>query len=253
VTDTRLQCVDQTQDMPWFDHAHSASAYAPNSGSWPKNTTSVGDLPSAHNQACSPLSPSGQGTLSSASSASRDPSGSRVHALPLLGSIATRRGGTILPFDGNSTTQQLPDISSVNSHPILPPPSHLLPYLPPPSTLGQLGSSPPFDYGSERAFGQHVMQGVAAPQLGRPRATGFSLLSSDVVSPAIAAPAAGFGNTGGSGTGGRSGGRRGGSSVNSGRVSGNPPAGVTHCAFCGTTTSPEWRKGVTGIKNLCNA
>ncbi|KAF8340640.1 uncharacterized protein EI90DRAFT_2091656 [Cantharellus anzutake] len=34
---------------------------------------------------------------------------------------------------------------------------------------------------------------------------------------------------------------------------GNPPNGVMRCAFCGTTSSPEWRKGTTGIKNLCNA
>ncbi len=37
------------------------------------------------------------------------------------------------------------------------------------------------------------------------------------------------------------------------RASGIPPPGVTHCASCGTDSSPEWRKGDTGIKNLCNA
>ncbi len=40
---------------------------------------------------------------------------------------------------------------------------------------------------------------------------------------------------------------------NGGSRGGNPPNGVTRCAFCGTTSSPEWRKGTTGIKNLCNA
>ncbi|KAF9514547.1 hypothetical protein BS47DRAFT_858055 [Hydnum rufescens UP504] len=39
----------------------------------------------------------------------------------------------------------------------------------------------------------------------------------------------------------------------SSRPSGQPPTGVSQCAFCGTTSSPEWRKGTTGIKNLCNA
>ena len=43
------------------------------------------------------------------------------------------------------------------------------------------------------------------------------------------------------------------SSNGGGGRGGNPPNGVTRCAFCGTTSSPEWRKGTTGIKNLCNA
>ncbi|KAF8311977.1 hypothetical protein DL93DRAFT_2082639 [Clavulina sp. PMI_390] len=41
--------------------------------------------------------------------------------------------------------------------------------------------------------------------------------------------------------------------LSSARLMGTPPAGVTQCAYCGTTSSPEWRKGETGIKNLCNA
>ncbi|KDQ14281.1 hypothetical protein BOTBODRAFT_174790 [Botryobasidium botryosum FD-172 SS1] len=40
------------------------------------------------------------------------------------------------------------------------------------------------------------------------------------------------------------------SSVRSG---GNPPQGVVKCAHCDTTTSPEWRKGPSGKKDLCNA
>lgn len=37
------------------------------------------------------------------------------------------------------------------------------------------------------------------------------------------------------------------------RVNGNPPPGVTQCVSCGINNSPEWRKGETGVKNLCNA
>lgn len=29
--------------------------------------------------------------------------------------------------------------------------------------------------------------------------------------------------------------------------------GLTECASCGTTTSPEWRRGESGKKDLCNA
>ncbi|KAI0749586.1 hypothetical protein C8Q80DRAFT_1101876 [Daedaleopsis nitida] len=38
-----------------------------------------------------------------------------------------------------------------------------------------------------------------------------------------------------------------------GRTTGNPPVGVTRCASCKATHSPEWRKGPTGKKELCNA
>lgn len=38
-----------------------------------------------------------------------------------------------------------------------------------------------------------------------------------------------------------------------GRSSGNPPVGVSRCASCGATHSPEWRKGPSGKKDLCNA
>ncbi|KAF8518198.1 hypothetical protein JB92DRAFT_2903838 [Gautieria morchelliformis] len=34
---------------------------------------------------------------------------------------------------------------------------------------------------------------------------------------------------------------------------GNPPVGVTRCAACRSTSSPEWRKGPSGRKDLCNA
>ncbi|KAG9019492.1 hypothetical protein FRB90_001564 [Tulasnella sp. 427] len=37
------------------------------------------------------------------------------------------------------------------------------------------------------------------------------------------------------------------------RASGNPPPGVTQCVGCGIESSPEWRKGENGVKNLCNA
>ncbi|KAI0049763.1 hypothetical protein FA95DRAFT_1537482 [Auriscalpium vulgare] len=40
---------------------------------------------------------------------------------------------------------------------------------------------------------------------------------------------------------------------NGGRSSGNPPAGISKCASCKVTTSPEWRKGPGGKKDLCNA
>ena len=40
---------------------------------------------------------------------------------------------------------------------------------------------------------------------------------------------------------------------NGGRTSGNPPVGVTKCASCKVTHSPEWRKGPSGKKDLCNA
>ncbi|GJE96612.1 hypothetical protein PsYK624_128110 [Phanerochaete sordida] len=38
-----------------------------------------------------------------------------------------------------------------------------------------------------------------------------------------------------------------------GRGSGNPPVGVPKCSSCGVTHSPEWRKGPSGKKDLCNA
>lgn len=38
-----------------------------------------------------------------------------------------------------------------------------------------------------------------------------------------------------------------------GRGSGNPPMGVLQCSSCKTTHSPEWRKGPSGKKDLCNA
>lgn len=37
------------------------------------------------------------------------------------------------------------------------------------------------------------------------------------------------------------------------RNSGAPPTGVQQCANCRATTSPEWRKGPSGKKDLCNA
>jgi hypothetical protein len=37
------------------------------------------------------------------------------------------------------------------------------------------------------------------------------------------------------------------------RAPSNPPPGVTECASCGTTASPEWRRGASGKKDLCNA
>ncbi|KAF8583851.1 hypothetical protein K439DRAFT_1661083 [Ramaria rubella] len=38
-----------------------------------------------------------------------------------------------------------------------------------------------------------------------------------------------------------------------GRAGGNPPMGVSRCAACKSTSSPEWRKGPSGRKDLCNA
>ncbi|KAI0033555.1 hypothetical protein K488DRAFT_69807 [Vararia minispora EC-137] len=35
--------------------------------------------------------------------------------------------------------------------------------------------------------------------------------------------------------------------------SGNPPAGVSRCSSCKVAHSPEWRKGPSGKKDLCNA
>lgn len=34
---------------------------------------------------------------------------------------------------------------------------------------------------------------------------------------------------------------------------GNPPVGVPKCSSCNVTHSPEWRKGPSGKKDLCNA
>ncbi|KIP05026.1 hypothetical protein PHLGIDRAFT_92699 [Phlebiopsis gigantea 11061_1 CR5-6] len=38
-----------------------------------------------------------------------------------------------------------------------------------------------------------------------------------------------------------------------GRGAGNPPVGVQKCSSCNVTHSPEWRKGPSGKKDLCNA
>lgn len=38
-----------------------------------------------------------------------------------------------------------------------------------------------------------------------------------------------------------------------GRGSGNRPSGILECSSCGATSSPEWRKGPSGKKELCNA
>lgn len=38
-----------------------------------------------------------------------------------------------------------------------------------------------------------------------------------------------------------------------GRSGGNRPVGVLKCSSCKATTSPEWRKGPSGKKELCNA
>ncbi|KAG7089780.1 hypothetical protein E1B28_011432 [Marasmius oreades] len=38
-----------------------------------------------------------------------------------------------------------------------------------------------------------------------------------------------------------------------GKSHGNRPAGVPRCSSCKATTSPEWRKGPSGKKELCNA
>ena len=42
-------------------------------------------------------------------------------------------------------------------------------------------------------------------------------------------------------------------SAGGGRASGNPPVGISRCSSCNVTTSPEWRKGPSGKKDLCNA
>ncbi|TDL25453.1 hypothetical protein BD410DRAFT_784439 [Rickenella mellea] len=41
--------------------------------------------------------------------------------------------------------------------------------------------------------------------------------------------------------------------TSSGRNAGNPPTGVTRCTSCKISQSPEWRKGPSGKKDLCNA
>ncbi|KAF9450343.1 hypothetical protein P691DRAFT_476612 [Macrolepiota fuliginosa MF-IS2] len=41
--------------------------------------------------------------------------------------------------------------------------------------------------------------------------------------------------------------------ASTGRGSGNRPSGVFECSSCGATSSPEWRKGPSGKKELCNA
>ncbi|KAG8821721.1 hypothetical protein FRC17_009741 [Serendipita sp. 399] len=38
-----------------------------------------------------------------------------------------------------------------------------------------------------------------------------------------------------------------------GRPAKEPPKGVTCCRTCQTTVTPEWRKGPTGVKDMCNA
>jgi hypothetical protein len=38
-----------------------------------------------------------------------------------------------------------------------------------------------------------------------------------------------------------------------GRPAKEPPKGVTCCRSCQTTVTPEWRKGPTGVKDMCNA
>lgn len=40
---------------------------------------------------------------------------------------------------------------------------------------------------------------------------------------------------------------------NGGRSTGSPPVGITRCSSCKVTHSPEWRKGPSGKKDLCNA
>lgn len=37
------------------------------------------------------------------------------------------------------------------------------------------------------------------------------------------------------------------------RATGNRPVGVQKCSSCKATSSPEWRKGPSGKKELCNA
>lgn len=41
--------------------------------------------------------------------------------------------------------------------------------------------------------------------------------------------------------------------ASTGGRSGNRPNGVLECSSCGATASPEWRKGPSGKKELCNA
>ena len=259
--DTHLQCADQTQELPWPDHTHPPSAYPVDVGSWTQSASTASYSPPARGQVYFPLLPTGQGSPNAPSSTPRKPSGNRVHALPPLNTITANVGGIVPPPDGNSSTQQPRHVSSF----VLPPPSQLFPSYgsipPPPSDgLSKAGGSPSFDYGSGNGFGWLAAQEATvsatahAPHQGRPH--GITSYPLDVVSPATNSLVTVTGSTGGTGAGGRLGGKRGGVSsglVNGGRVSGNPPAGVTRCAFCGTTTSPEWRKGVTGIKNLCNA
>ncbi|KXN91737.1 Protein GAT2 [Leucoagaricus sp. SymC.cos] len=43
------------------------------------------------------------------------------------------------------------------------------------------------------------------------------------------------------------------STTTAGRGSGNRPSGILECSSCSATSSPEWRKGPSGKKELCNA
>ena len=42
-------------------------------------------------------------------------------------------------------------------------------------------------------------------------------------------------------------------SLDSGRASGNPPAGISRCSSCKVMSSPAWKMGPSGRKDLCNA
>ncbi|KDN44198.1 hypothetical protein RSAG8_05671, partial [Rhizoctonia solani AG-8 WAC10335] len=46
---------------------------------------------------------------------------------------------------------------------------------------------------------------------------------------------------------------RGGKSATAPRAGGAPPSGILRCSSCKSETSPEWRKGPSGKKDLCNA
>ncbi|KZV83131.1 hypothetical protein EXIGLDRAFT_684196 [Exidia glandulosa HHB12029] len=96
----------------------------------------------------------------------------------------------------------------------------------------------PFPPGSN-----NTLDGTASPE--SPTHSTVSAASSGSLLPDVPAPRP-KNDDGATGSGGgRSGGGR--------SAGGNPPSGVTKCSNCSIKSSPEWRKGPSGKKDLCNA
>ncbi|TCD60860.1 hypothetical protein EIP91_009393 [Steccherinum ochraceum] len=113
---------------------------------------------------------------------------------------------------------------------------------PPPQQQHQWSSQPPYvDSGHGSAYPYPPPQSVSYSghsQGSTPVGGGPPSPGSDVV-PASRIPRRGASSRDSYGNGGRS--------------AGNPPVGVNKCASCKVTHSPEWRKGPSGKKDLCNA